>query len=74
MRAAYARIGYDDRHANMTEIVSRPIEERAFGQWAMLHDPAATWMWTHEQVAQGALEKATAEEVRAIFTKLSTQV
>ena len=50
--------------------VAETVTERVFGDWAMLHDPAATWFWTQQQVANGAAERATPDEVTAFFLRL----
>jgi hypothetical protein len=36
----------------------------------MLHDPAASWIWSKEEVADGAVERATTEELIAFFMPL----
>ena len=70
VNAALDRIKRDDRHLEVTLHVAEPVTERLFGDWAMRHDPAATWIWTQKQVADGATERATAEEVTAFFLRL----
>ncbi len=70
VRAALARIKRDDRHLEVTLHVAETVTERVFGDWAMLHDPAATWFWTQQQVANGAAERATPDEVTAFFLRL----
>ena len=70
VREALARIGRDDRHVEVRLHVAEPLAERVFGEWAMLHDPAATWIWSQEDVAAGAAERATPEEVTAFFLRL----
>jgi hypothetical protein len=70
VRAALERIKRDDRHLEVTLHVEEPVSERVFGEWAMLHDPAASWIWTQAEVADGAVERATAEEVTGFFLKL----
>ncbi len=70
MRTALERIGRDDRHLDVTLHVTEPAEDRVFGDWAMLHDPAATWIWSQQEVAGGAVEAATPEEVTAFFLRL----
>jgi hypothetical protein len=37
----------------------------------MLHDPAATWIWTQTEVSDGAVDRATPEEVSCFFLRLS---
>jgi hypothetical protein len=70
VRTALERIGRDDRHLDVTLHVTEPAEDRVFGDWAMLHDPAATWIWSQQEVAGGAVEAATPEEVTAFFLRL----
>lgn len=70
VRKALARIGRDDRHVEMVVHVAAPVADRVFGDWAMLHDPAATWIWPQAEVARGATERATADEVTGFFLRL----
>ncbi len=68
--AAVERIKRDDRHLDLTLHVSEPVDERVFGAWAMLHDPATSWIWTPEQVDDGAVDRATPDEVTGFFLNL----
>jgi hypothetical protein len=68
--ALFARIRRDDRHLEVVERLRRPISTRMFPQWAMRHDPATSWMWTQEQVAAGAVERASADEILAVFERM----
>jgi len=68
---AYAHIRADDRHMDLVELRRAPITERLFPNWAMRDDPARSWMWTQEQVSEGAAARATPEEALAIFTRLA---
>jgi hypothetical protein len=70
VRNALERIAHDDRHLEVKVHVAEPVAERAFGEWAMLHDPAATWIWTQTEVADGAVDRATPEEVTGFFLRL----
>jgi hypothetical protein len=36
----------------------------------MLHDPAATWIWSQRDFADGAVDRATPEEITGFFTRL----
>lgn len=65
------KIRRDDRHASVTLRFSKPVSERMFEGWSMLHDPARSWLWTPDEIADGVLDGITAYEVRAIFTRLS---
>jgi len=74
VEAAYARILEDDRHAGVTQLVKRPIATRTFADWAMLHDPAQSWMWSRAEMAEGALDQASATDVIGIFETLRDKV
>ena len=70
VRRTLERIKGDDRHLEVRLHVAEPAPERVFGEWAMLHDPATSWIWTQEDVTAGAAERATPEEVTSFFLKL----
>lgn len=71
VEAAYERINRDDRHTNMRQLVHRMVEERMFPNWSMLDDPAQSWVWTQDEVNNGAIEKATEDEVLGFFERLA---
>lgn len=71
VEAAYARIEDDDRHLEVKRLIQRPIETRMFPGWAMRDDPVRSWMWSAEQVADGAVAKATEAEVLNVFSRLA---
>ncbi len=68
---AYKRIAADNRHTEVRLLFAGDAEARLFPAWAMRHDSAHSWMWSREDVAAGAAERATADEARAIFTRLA---
>ena len=70
VRRALERIERDDRHLEVKVHVAETVSERMFGEWAMLHDPAATWIWSQSEIADGAVERATPAEITAFFTQL----
>jgi hypothetical protein len=70
VRAALERINRDDRHLEVTLHVAEPVPERMFAEWAMLHDPAASWIWSQDEIAGGAVERATPEEITDFFMRL----
>ena len=57
------RIKRDDRHVEVTLHVAEDAAERMFAEWAMLHDPAASWIWSIEEVAAGAVERTDRKSV-----------
>lgn len=74
IRQALARISRDDRHLEVKVHVAEAVQERVFGEWAMLHDPATSWIWSMQQVANDAAEHATAAEVTGFFLKLRDKI
>jgi len=73
VEATFARIARDDRHVEVRHLVSRPVERRLFPDWAMRHDPARSWMWTQQEVDDGALDRATEDEVVAVFERVAKE-
>ena len=71
--AAFDRIQRDDRHVEVSELWSSDIEQRLFANWDMHHDPAQPWMCTPDQVRDGALEKATASDLLAVFARIASE-
>jgi hypothetical protein len=69
--ALYARICEDDRHANVELLLSEVADERMFPNWAMLDDEAPSLFWSAADIAAGALEPASPEELLAPFIRLS---
>lgn len=73
VEAAYARIEEDDRHVEVTRLMTKPVAERIFPGWAMRDDPAQSWMWTAEQVLDGAAAKASDAELMGVFQRLARE-
>ncbi len=73
VKAAYERITRDDRHLEVNRLVHGAVTTRLFEGWAMRDDPARSWMWTQEEVADGAIARATEEEVLGVFERVSTE-
>ena len=68
--ATLARIEQDDRHLEVRLHVKDHVEERMFADWAMLHDPAVTWIWSQAEIDAGALERSTPEDLIGFFMPL----
>ena len=60
----------DDRHLDVVLISSGDAKTRMFPEWHMRDDPAQSWMWTQDEIAAGAMNAASEEDVRAIFARL----
>lgn len=69
----YERIVIDDRHVEVKVLVRSRIQDRLFPEWAMRHDPAQSWMWSAKEIANGALDNASARDVRSVFVRLANQ-
>ena len=74
VEAAFARIARDDRHLEVEMRFSAQATERLFPQWSMRDDPAKSWMWTQEEVANGVLSSASPMQVLAVFTRLANEL
>lgn len=68
--AAYQRIARDDRHIEVRRLTRRETQTRMFPGWAMRDDPARSWMWSMEDVANGAVARASEADVLDIFERL----
>lgn len=69
--AAFERIARDDRHLEVRRLHAGPTEHRIFPTWAMRHDPARSWMWTRDEVADGAPERASTRELLEVFERIA---
>ena len=76
VESAYRRIRRDDRHVEVRLLTRHVVADdaRLFGRWAMHDDPAASWIWTRDQVDDGAVERASVDEVMAVFNRLSGEL
>ncbi len=73
IQATYARICADDRHLDIKLLVSRTVDGRMFPHWAMRDDPARSWMWNQDAVAEGAIAKASQSDVVGVFERLARE-
>jgi hypothetical protein len=71
--AAYRRIAADDRHMELRLLTRRVVQDRLFPAWAMRDDPARSWLWNKAQVDDGALERATEDDVLAVFQHIADE-
>lgn len=71
VEACYQRIARDDRHIEITPLSRCRVTSRLFPGWAMRDDPAQSWIWSIDAVANGAIERATEDEVLEVFTRLA---
>ena len=71
--STFSRILRDERHVDVVNLLSSEIHRRLFPEWSMRHDPAQSWMWTPEEVARGAIGRASDQEILGIFERLARQ-
>jgi hypothetical protein len=69
--ALYAQIEADDRHFDVRLLLSEATDERLFPNWAMLDDTAPSQFWSAQDVAEGTLEAASPDTLRAPFVRLA---
>jgi len=74
VHSAFERISRDDRHVGVALRISEPVAERMFGDWAMLHDPSKSWLWTEQDVANGAVERAYVDDIKDVFAVLKANM
>ncbi|MEM8802953.1 MAG: BLUF domain-containing protein [Pseudomonadota bacterium] len=70
----YNRIRKDDRHVEVQLRYFGDSPARMFGDWAMLHDPARSWLWSEQEISQGALDRAGVADFKRVFSVLSENV
>ena len=73
LEATYARIVRDPRHLNVERLVAEPVGARLFPDWAMLDDPARSWLWIAPQIANGALRHAGPALLRGVFERIAQE-
>jgi Sensors of blue-light using FAD len=71
--AAYRRIAADDRHMELQLLTRRTVTGRLFPKWAMRDDPARSWVWTKAEVDAGALDRASEDDVLAVFRLIAAE-
>lgn len=69
----FKRLLIDDRHLGVTLLNRVEVNDRLFPQWAMLHDPARTWLWSADEVGSGAVRKATPEALQQAFARAGAE-
>lgn len=71
--ALFARISVDDRHCALRLALSAEVTERMFPEWEMLDDTHPTLTWTEEEIAAGAIDRASPEELRGVFRQIAAK-
>ena len=71
--STFARITRDDRHLEMKVLYRMPASERLFPYWAMRDDPPRSWMWTKPEIAEGALSRASPNDIIQVFKRVAAE-
>ena len=71
--STFKRIARDDRHLEIKELYRVPATKRLFPDWAMRDDPPRSWMWTKREVSDGAVLRASPDEIFGIFERLAKE-
>ena len=71
--ALFSRISADDRHVAVTLLSRIDTADRLFPDWAMLHDPARSWLWSPDEVWRGAVGAATPAALQQVFTRAAAE-
>lgn len=71
--ALFARIMVDDRHLDVTQLSRAEVADRVFPQWAMLHDPAKTWLWSADEVSLGSVRQADPVALQQVFARAAAE-
>ena len=72
--ALFERIATDDRHLNVKLLRRATVAARMFPDWAMLDDPARSWLWSPEAVAGGAVQAASSAALQRVFSRIAEAV
>ena len=67
--ATFDKILVDNRHLAVKLLAREAVAERLFANWSMRDDPAQSWLWSADAVADGALDCAPHAKLRAIFER-----
>lgn len=73
VEATFQKIARDTRHLDVRILSRTPVQRRIFPGWAMRDDPARSWMWTPEAVAEGAAARTSKPDLLAIFARVASE-
>ena len=72
--SVYSKIKIDDRHEDVRLLEDGRSRRRLFSNWAMRGEPVKDWIWTEEEVSNGALERLSGDDAMDIFIKHSKEI
>lgn len=71
VQATFAEISRDNRHLAVKSLAIELVTMRLFPDWTMRDDPAQSWLWDQRAVAEGALDRAGLDKLRAVFERVA---
>lgn len=71
VKAAYDRIRRDDRHLEIHLHLTERVTDRLFADWAMLHDPAQSLIWSPDALTEAKRADLPPADLRRVFADLS---
>lgn len=72
--ATFDKIRQDNRHLAVRLLARQSVAERLFPDWTMRDDPAQSWLWSAEDVGNGALDHAAPAELAAVFERVAADL
>ncbi|ABD56238.1 BLUF domain-containing protein [Jannaschia sp. CCS1] len=69
----YDKIKRDDRHVDVILRAKGAMDQRLFADWAMLHDPSDSLIWTMHEVDQGLMDDASPLEYLTTFQTIAAK-
>ena len=70
--ALFDRIRIDDRHLEVSLLLSEDCSERLFPEWSMKHDPLQPWMWTRKEMESDEF-LISRDGIMKVFEGLATE-
>lgn len=74
VESLYQRIAVDVRHIEVEKLVERQVNGRMFPKWSMRSDPAQSWLWTAEEVKDGAIKTADTQQIMAVYERMANEI
>jgi Sensors of blue-light using FAD len=69
----FVKIAQDDRHLQVEKLWAGAADGRMFPAWAMRDDPARSWLWSPDAVSGGALQRASGDDLLAVFARIGDE-
>lgn len=71
--ALFVRIEKDDRHLAITPLSRMEVADRVFPDWAMMHDPARSWLWSPNEVGRGRVQEVAPDALQRVFARAAAE-